>query len=183
MTPVELEKVLAEADCLVDEAGVLAAIGRLADDIAGEYHDKLPLVLTVMTGALIPAGLLLAKLRFPLQADYVHATRYRGATTGAELHWLARPRASLAGRHVLIIDDILDTGLTLQAIIDWCHAEGAASVKTAVMCEKPEARQPGGLAKADFTGVEIPNRYVFGFGLDYQEYLRNAPGIYAVKDL
>lgn len=183
MTSADLETILAEADCLVDEDGVLAALARMAEALNVRYQGRNPLVLTVMTGALIPAGILLPKLRFPLETDYVHASRYRGATQGAELNWLAKPRASLAGRDVLIIDDILDTGLTLRAIIDWCHEQGAASVATAVMCEKPDAREPGGLEKADVVGLEIPNRYVFGFGLDYREYLRNAPGIFAVKGL
>jgi len=122
-------------------------------------------------------------MHFPLQADYVHASRYQGAITGSELNWLAKPRLPLTGRHVLVVDDILDTGLTLAAIVAWCREQGAMSVRTAVLCEKPDARQPGGLAKADYTGLEIPNRYVFGFGLDYKEHLRNAPGIFAVKGL
>lgn len=183
MTPAELERVLAEADCLADEATVLSAVDRMAAAIGRDLADCDPLILTVMTGALIPAGLLLARLHFPLQMDYVHASRYAGATQGSELRWLAQPRTSLAGRHVLIVDDILDTGLTLAAIIAWCREQGAASVRTAVLCEKPDARQPGGLPKADYVGLAIPNRYVFGFGLDYREYWRNAPGIYAVKGL
>lgn len=183
MNRAELERVMAEAECLADEATVHAALDRMAAAISERLADALPVVLTVMTGAVIPAGLLLARLRFPLETDYVHATRYRGATTGAELHWLARPSRSLAGRTVLVVDDILDTGLTLAAIVDWCREQGAAAVHTAVLCEKPAAREPGGLASADFTGLQLPNRYVFGFGLDYQEFLRNAPGIYAVKGL
>lgn len=179
----ELERVYAEAECLADEATVLAAIARMAGEITEVLAGQLPVFLTVMTGAMIPAGLLLTRLKFPLTTDYVHASRYRGATTGSELHWLARPRTPLAGRHVLIVDDILDTGLTLAAIVAWCVEQGAASVRTAVLCEKPEARQPGGLPKADFTGIAIPNRYVFGFGLDYKEHWRNAPGIFAVKGL
>ncbi|MBI2379912.1 MAG: hypoxanthine-guanine phosphoribosyltransferase [Gammaproteobacteria bacterium] len=178
-----MERVLAEAECLADEARVLAAIDAMGHVIAQDLRELNPLVLTVMTGALIPAGLLLARLHFPLQMDYVHASRYGGATIGSELRWLAKPRTPLAGRHVLLIDDILDTGLTLAAIIAWCREQGAASVRTAVLCEKPDARQPGGLAKADYVGLTIPNRYVFGYGLDYQEYWRNAPGIYAVKGL
>lgn len=178
-----LETIMAEADCLADEKTVHAALDRMALEITAQLGDTMPVLLTVMTGSVVMAGLLMMRLRFPLEADYVHATRYSGQLSGSELRWLARPRTPLQGRTVLIVDDILDTGLTLAAVVDWCKAQGAAAIYTAVLCEKPDARLPGGLPVADFTGLQIPNRYVFGFGLDYKEYLRNAPGIYAVNGL
>ena len=174
--------VQAEADLLYSVDEVEAALDRMAEAIAARLADSDPLVLCVLTGAIIPAGKLVARLDFPLQLDYIHATRYRSGTRGGELDWIARPRQSLKGRTVLVVDDILDEGLTLAAILDHCRAEGAAAVYSAALVEKRHDRKPEGL-KADFIGLEVEDRYVFGYGMDYHEYLRNAPGIYAVKGL
>ncbi|MBW6476866.1 MAG: hypoxanthine-guanine phosphoribosyltransferase, partial [Chromatiales bacterium] len=105
--------------------------------------------------------------------------RYRGDTAGGDLQWRVAPRFEVTGRCVLIVDDILDEGLTLQAIIKWCWEQGANEVYSAVLVEKKHARNVG--VDADFIGIEIPDRYVFGYGMDYKECLRNAPGIFAVK--
>lgn len=173
------EQVYREADCLYDRKQVEAAIATMAQAISSDLANSNPLVLTVMSGGLVPAGYLLSHLDFPLQIDYIHASRYRGATAGGELEWRVTPRFALEDRHVLIVDDILDEGLTLQAIIDACHNAGAASVRSAVLVRKQHERNIG--IEADYVGLEVEDRYVFGFGMDYHEYLRNAPGIYAVK--
>lgn len=175
----QAQAVLAEADCLYGEDQVAAALDRMAEAITERLADRNPLVLCVMTGALIPAGHLLTRLHFSLQIDYLHATRYDGATSGGELRWIAEPRTSLEGRSVLIIDDILDEGRTLAAIIDACRGKGARDVYTAVLVDKLHDRKHG--VTADFIGLEVEDRYVFGFGMDYKGYLRNAPGIYAVR--
>ncbi len=179
--PDEVERVLAEADRLYSREEVLAAIDRLAAEITQRLGTSDPVVLCVMNGALIPAGYLLTRLRFPLQVDYLHATRYRGATRGGELHWRVRPELDLAGRSVLVVDDILDEGLTLAAILQHCRAQGAAEVLSCVLVRKHHDRGNG--VEADFVGLEVGDRYVFGFGMDYKGYLRNADGIYAVRGL
>jgi hypoxanthine phosphoribosyltransferase len=124
--------------------------------------------------------LLLLRLGFPLRLDYVHATRYRGTTRGGELEWIKRPRTSLRDEHVLIVDDIFDEGITLELIARHCRAQGARSVHSAVLVEKQRARQCD--YRPDFVGLEVADRYVFGMGMDYKEYLRNVAGIYAVAD-
>ncbi|HNQ49743.1 MAG TPA: hypoxanthine-guanine phosphoribosyltransferase [Hydrogenophilus thermoluteolus] len=172
-----------EAECLADQQTVEAAIDRLAAEITARLADKSPLVYVVMNGAVIFAGQLLPRLRFPLEVTYLHATRYGNATQGAELHWRVEPTAAAEGRHVLVLDDILDEGHTLAAILERLKAEGAASVSLAVLCDKQHDRKARPGWKADFTGLEIPDRFVFGFGMDYKGYWRNAPGIYAVKGL
>jgi hypoxanthine phosphoribosyltransferase len=136
-----------------------------------------------MNGGIIPSGQLLPRLQFPLQLDYIHATRYRGGTRGHDLQWLKYPTQSLTGREVLIIDDILDEGMTLAQILDYCRQAGAARVHSAVLADKQRPRSAGGLERADFTGLVLPDRYVFGYGLDYHGYLRNAAGIYAVRGM
>jgi hypoxanthine phosphoribosyltransferase len=178
--PNQIQEVYSKATCLCSTADVDKALDKMAAEIHEVLHDKNPVVLCVMIGAIIPLGHLLTRLDFPLELDYVHATRYRGGLKGGEIHWKSTPRVSLENRTVLIVDDVLDGGVTLQAIVDYCEQQGAAKVYTAALVEKENARIDGGLSKADFVGLEVENRYIFGYGLDYKEYLRNAPGIYAV---
>lgn len=182
-TVAEMNQVLAEADCLVSEQEVHAAITRMADAITDRLKDQNPLLFCVMNGGLILTGQLLPQLKFPVQAEYLHATRYRQETTGGILEWKLRPEESMADRTVLIVDDILDEGTTLNAIVDYCRAHGAAEVLTAVLVDKQHDRKARPGLKADFTGLDVEDRFLFGFGMDYKGYWRNAPGIYAVKGL
>jgi hypoxanthine phosphoribosyltransferase len=178
----DIDEVLAEADLLHGDAEVQRALDRMAAQITERLADANPLVLVVMVGGVIPAAELLARLDFPLELDYLHVTRYRGATRGGELHWLVRPLQSLADRVVLVADDILDEGLTLHEILGYCRGAGAREVYSAVLVEKQRARDPR-IRTADFTGLPVVDRYVFGYGMDYKGYLRNVRGIYAVRGL
>jgi hypoxanthine phosphoribosyltransferase len=179
--PTQIQTVYKRSTCLHTKQDIDNQLDRLAKEIHETIGDKNPLLLCVMIGGLVLGGNLLPRLDFPLQVDYIHATRYRGNTTGQdELTWKAKPTADLANRTVLIIEDILDQGVTLQAIIDYCHSQGAKEVLSVVLLDKRECRIPGGLPTANFTGIIIPDAYVFGYGLDYKNYLRNAPGIYMV---
>ncbi len=180
VTPEQASLVYQQADCLYNQEQVEAAIDAMAVSIAKRLIDKNPLVICVMTGALIPMGHLLTRLDFPLQIDYIHATRYGANTSGSELEWITNPHKSLTGRVVLIVDDILDEGETLAAIMDFCHKQGAEAVYSAVLVEKMHERKSG--IKADFVGLQIEDRYVFGYGMDYKGFLRNVAGIYAVKE-
>lgn len=180
MTAEQAATVMAEADILFTEGAVDAAIDRLAAEINAKLSGADPIVLSVMTGGIVLTGRLLPHLHFPLRLDYCHATRYRGQTRGCDLHWYVEPHFPLAGETVLIVDDILDEGHTLACIVDYCRTEGAKAVHCAVLVDKKHDRRAPE-AKADFIGLEVPDRYVFGCGMDYQEYLRNAPGIHAVK--
>jgi len=174
-------EVFATADCLYPAVAVEAALDRIAAEISTRLADRNPLILCVLTGGIVPVGHLLTRLTFPLQLDYIHATRYENQTRGGELVWIARPVTSLAGRTVLVVDDILDEGITLAALLNHCRNAGAAEVLSAVLVRKDRSR-PVDL-DPDFVGLEIPDRYVFGYGMDYQGYWRNAAGIYAVKGL
>lgn len=167
------------ADCLHDAAAVRGAVVRLAQQVSGKLGCRNPLLLCPMTGGVVLAGHLLPLLDFPLEFDYVHATRYAGALTGGELAWKVIPSATLTGREVLIVDDILDRGLTLAALVEFCRQQGAAGVHTLVLVDKQCRREAP--IEADFVGLEAPDRYLFGWGMDYKGYLRNAPGIYAVE--
>jgi hypoxanthine phosphoribosyltransferase len=158
-----------------------AAIAAMGRRIAATLDGEVPVYLSVMHGGLIFAGALALAIPSDLEFDYVHATRYRGGTEGSELHWLREPQVELAGRTVLLADDILDEGYTLRAVRDYCRRRGARRVLIAVLCEKRHGRTAPGIA-ADFVGVEVPDRYVFGFGMDYHEQGRNLPDIYALRD-
>ena len=133
-----------------------------------------------MTGGIIPVGRLLPRLGFQLRLDYVHATRYRGETVGGRLHWIVKPTHSIRGRDVLIIDDIYDEGVTLSEIVEYCWAEGANDVQTAVLINKLHERKQK--MNINYIGLETADHYLFGYGMDYHGYLRNMPGIYAIKE-
>ena len=148
----EAEQVFREARLLYSTAEVEAAIDNMARAITDELRDKNPVVLCLMIGAVIVVGKLLPKLHFPLQLEYVHATRYLGTTTGGNMQWVRSPSVSLQDRTVLIIDDILDEGVTLTTIIEECKKLQAARIYTAVLADK-QIKKPRALEKADFTGL------------------------------
>ncbi|ROR32311.1 hypoxanthine-guanine phosphoribosyltransferase [Inmirania thermothiophila] len=173
-----LEATLGGAELIHDAAAVEAAYDRMAAEIRERIGASDPLVLCVMMGGLVPTAKLIARFDFPYRLDYLHATRYRGATRGGELHWLAEPTTPLAGETVLVVDDIFDEGLTLRAIVEHCRTAGAAQVLTAVLVNKRHERKHG--MRVDFVGLDVPDRYVFGEGMDYQGYLRGLGGIRAI---
>ena len=180
MSREQYDAVAGRAELLASGAEMERVLDRIAASITEVLADKDPLVLCVMNGAVIAVGRLLLRLRFPLGLEYIHATRYRDSTSGGSLQWVHRPAHLVRGRHVLIVDDILDEGITLAAIAEACRKDGAAGVHTAVLVEKERERARD--VKADFVGVRLPNRYLYGYGLDYKGYFRNADGVYAVAD-
>lgn len=184
MTPEQRANLLdvrANADCLYSHKEIETALETLAQRLNHEFSQENPLVMGVMTGAMMTLGRLLTYLDFPLEIDYLHASRYKGNLSGEDkLEWIAKPTQPLVGRTVLLVDDILDEGITLSEIIEYCMAAGAKEVKSIVLVEK--IRERGGLAHADFSALLVPDRYVFGFGMDYKNYWRNLDGIYAVAE-
>lgn len=183
LTLEELNQVLADADLLKTEDEVEAAYDKLAKEITAELADTMPVVFSVMNGALVMAGYLLPRLKFPLEQGYMHATRYRGEVTGQpDLQWQALPSTPMEGRTVLILDDIFDEGHTLAAVIRACEAQGAKKVYAATLVNKVHNRKTADV-KIDFVGMDVIDRYIFGCGMDYRGYWRNLPAIYAIKGL
>jgi hypoxanthine phosphoribosyltransferase len=176
----QLWEILQRADLVHGENQLAAAVRRVAQEITGVLAERVPLVLSVMGGAVVFTGHLLPLLRFPLEFDYIHVTRYRGSMQGGTIQWKVEPRPLLAGRVVLVVDDILDEGHTMAAIRDRIMQEGAAAFYSAVLADKDIGR--GKPIRADFVGVTVPDRYVFGFGMDVEGAWRNLPAIYAVQD-
>ena len=174
----DLATALSQSDRLFDEIAIETAIGRIAVDLRNDYAGEHPVYLTIMHGGMLFASRLALEVGIDLEFDYLHATRYRGAITGSGLAWLHRPATSLEGRRVILADDILDEGHTLKAVRDWCEDQGAAEVRIAVLCVKDHDRRVEGI-EADYVALEVPDRYVYGYGMDFHEQGRNLPGIYA----
>jgi hypoxanthine phosphoribosyltransferase len=171
--------ILAHAELVCSAERVEQSIVDVAARITEAYRDRFPVVLCVMNGAVFFCGKLLPMLRFPLTFDYVHASRYGAQTSGGRIHWRMLPQPVVRDRDVIIVDDILDAGETLRDIKAKVSAAGARSCAVAVLADKRLDRPKP--ITAEYVGVEIPNRFVFGCGLDVSTYWRNLPAIYAVK--
>jgi len=173
-------QLLANADLVHDAEAVARAVDRVAGEITAVLRDEFPVVLSVMGGAAVFTGQLLPKLAFPLEFGAIEVTRYRNTTSGQGIEWRLAPRDDVAGRTVLVIDDILDEGITLAAVREKLLDLGAKRVLAAVFADKALGRTKP--ITADFVGVSVPDRYVFGFGMDAYGLWRNLPAIYALKD-
>ncbi len=178
--PKKILETYKKADLIYSKEDIEKALDNMATDISKELSESNPVLLCVVIGGIVPLGNLLPRLDFALEVDYIHATRYRGEMSGGEIFWKVTPTTSLKDRTVVIVDDILDEGHTMTAIINYCKAEGASKIYSAVLVDKVKPRDPEVIQSADFRGLTIEDRFVFGYGLDYYGYLRNAPGIYAV---
>lgn len=170
-------QVLQQADCLHTSQKAEIALDVMADGITRLLADKDPILVCIMTGGVVPFGKLLPRLQFPFQIDYVHATRYGNRLHGEALEWISGPHKHPKGRVVLLVDDILDEGATLAAIEERYRRDGATAIYKAVLVVKERTRTHD--VKIDFAGLHVPDRYIFGYGMDYKGYLRNAPGIFA----
>lgn len=175
----EARTILQDAEMIRSADEVQAAVQRVADGINATLADQHPLVLSVMGGAVVFTGQLLPMLDFPLDFDYLHVSRYGNGQQGGVLHWKVAPRENVKGKVVLVVDDILDEGETLHAIKQRVLELGASQFYSAVFADKANGK--GKPIQADFVGMELPNRFVFGYGMDIHGAWRNLPAIYAVK--
>lgn len=179
MSQLQPQQLLEQSELLYTAEMISAAISRVGAEISAQLRDSNPIVLCIVNGGIVFAGQILPHFSFPLQLDYIHASRYQNATVGQSLVWQALPTLDMNERTVLLLDDILDAGITLKAVQDKCFALGAAKVLTAVLVEKKlDQSKP---ITADFVGLSVPDRYVFGYGMDVYGWWRNLPAIYALK--
>lgn len=180
MVDTQIQHLLENTRCLYTAEQLDQRIITLADEISQTLQDTTPLLYCVMNGGLIFTGKLMPHLHFPLQQHYLHATRYGDKTHGGNLEWRVKPTESLTGRTVLLLDDVYDEGHTLLQIADYCLKQGADKVYTAVLIDKQHQRKANPKFAIDFVGFESEDFFLFGYGMDYQGYWRNAPGIYAI---
>lgn len=171
---------LAGAEVIHSASAVQAALDDVAARIRAQLAESNPLVLCVMTGGVIFCGQLLPKLDFPLDFDYLHATRYGAETQGGKISWRSAPWITVKNRTVLVVDDILDEGVTLAAVKESLTRLGAARVLLAVFADKLNGKRKP--VSADFVGLTVPDRFVFGYGMDVGGAWRNLPAIYALKE-
>ena len=176
----EARAILQDAELIRSADEVQAAVRRVAGEINALLADQHPLVLSVMGGAVIFTGQLLPMLDFPLDFDYLHVSRYGNEKQGGALHWKVAPRENVAGRVVLVLDDILDEGETLHAVKQRVMELGATRFYSAVFADKEIGKAKP--IRADFVSIRLPNRFVFGYGMDINGAWRNLPAIYAVKE-
>ncbi|MBK7353589.1 MAG: hypoxanthine-guanine phosphoribosyltransferase [Nitrosomonas sp.] len=175
-----VQQILKHAELIYTPQSLNLAIERLAKEISAVLSEQFPLVLSVMGGAIVFTGQLLPLLNFPLDFDYVHASRYNHAFQGSTLHWKIAPPAHVSGRVILVLDDVLDEGHTMAAVRQRVLAMGATQFYCAVLADKTIGKEKP--IRADFVGITLPNRLVFGFGIDIKGMWRNLPAIYAVKE-
>jgi hypoxanthine phosphoribosyltransferase len=181
MTVKDPNDLLEHSTVVATRSEVQAVIERLANDINEYYGGRPILLLIVMTGAVMPAAWLGARLKMPLQMDFVHATRYDGGTQGGKIRFRVPPRLDLHGQDVLVVEDIFDVGVTLRSIVRYCREQGAASVRSAVLVRKVHDRPTTG-ELPEFIGMDVDDRYVFGCGMDAYEYWRQLDEIRALED-
>jgi len=182
MSPASASVLPDNAELLISAGEVKAGFDRLAADLQPLVSSGEVVLLAVMTGGLFPLARISERLMGDFEIDYCHATRYLGETRGSTLHWERRPGERIAGKHVLVIDDIYDKGVTLTAVMEACRVAGAAQVHSVVGMIKDTDRDET-LPLPDFsTGIVIPDVYVFGCGMDMAERWRHLPAIYALRE-
>ncbi|HBV20648.1 MAG TPA: hypoxanthine-guanine phosphoribosyltransferase [Nitrosomonas sp.] len=178
LTREQIQQILQTADLIYSAETIESTVQRLADEITDKLSTQCPLVLCVMKGGIVFSGHLLPKLMFPLNFDYVQISRYHNKINGGEINWLMFPQDAIKDQVVLVIDDILDEGITLAEIRKKVLDCGARSFYSAVLVDKDIGRVKS--FQADFVGLTLPDRYVFGFGMDIHGAWRNLPAIYAL---
>lgn len=164
---------------LVDTATVRAAVAQQAARLRPRLAGTNPLILTVMQGGVYYSVWLTLALDIPLELEYVHLSRYRQERSGGRIDWIRGPQAGMAGRRVLVVDDILDEGATLLAVREACLAAGAETVLTTVLVRKRRAARTAAVPDL-YVALEVPDEFVVGCGLDYAGRWRNLPALYAL---
>lgn len=183
LQPEQIKQMRDQADVLFSAAAVSAAVDKVAAAINATpaIADTHPLLLCVMTGGVVFTGQLMTRLDFPLDFDYLHVTRYGQDLSGGALSWRAAPWKSVKDRTVVVVDDILDEGVTLAVVRERLLQMGATAVFTVVLADKENGKKKP--IEADFVALSVPDRFVFGYGMDAHGAWRNLPAIYAMKEL
>ncbi len=157
-------------------AEIDAVVKRLAEDITSDYHDKNPLIIGILKGSFIFLADLVRQLDLPLEIDFIRLSSYgSGRQTSGKVKVVQGLRTEVRGRHVLIVEDIVDTGLTVAFLLDYLKKKQAASARLCAFTDKPSRRRVP--LKIDYKGLTVPDKFLVGYGLDYNEKYRNLPDI------
>jgi len=175
----QIKSIWHSAKCLYDENSVERSIVQVANKIADDYSSKTPLLIGLMKGAMVFMGRLLTRLPLPLHTDFCHATRYQGEVKGGDIVWKHYPSLPVKDRHILFVDDIFDEGKTLAGCVAWARAQGAASVESVVLVDKQHDRKTSG-HRPQYVGLQVPDEFVVGYGMDYKDYFRNVNGVFSI---
>jgi hypoxanthine phosphoribosyltransferase len=173
------QSILKESSVLYSNREIHLAIKKIAEEINRDIQSDVLYVLTVMNGGLYFSAHLIPLLKHTIYHDYIHATRYGNKAHGGLLHWIKEPEDTIEGKNILIIDDILDEGITLSEIISKCKKMGANNIfYTALfnkLTDKEKSILPG------YHVLNVPNKFVFGFGLDYKGFGRALPDLHIIN--
>ena len=170
-----------DADLIFSAAEIEQAVTAMAQSLDQKLNQQDAIMICVMNGGLILTADLMRKMQTGVRLDYLQVARYRDKTVGGSLHWHKEPQLSLQDQVVVLVDDIYDEGYTLDEVVSYCKKKGAKEVITAVLLLKEKTNRTVTM-QPDIFGLEVCDRYVYGYGMDYQGLLRNLPAIYALKE-
>ena len=170
------------AKILISEEQIQARVKEMGEQIARDYEDKNPVMVCILKGAVMFYTDLLRSMPIPVALDFMAVSSY-GKTTksSGEVEIRKDLAISIENRHVIIVEDIIDSGFTLTYLTRMLQARGAASIRIATLLDKPARRAPGITLKTDYHGFIVPDEFVVGYGLDYDERYRNLPFIGVLK--
>ena len=181
MEKIDIQAIQSDADLIFSTHQISVAIDAMALQVDEQIDNEPAIIICVMNGGLMLMSDLMRKLESELRMDYLQVARYRDQTVGGSLHWHKEPQLSLQDQVVVLVDDIYDEGYTLEEVVSYCKRKGAKKVITAVLLLKQKESRNVTM-RPDIYGLEVVDRYVFGYGMDYKGALRNLPAIYAIKD-
>ena len=166
---------------LLTQEQIQNRIGELGQILTAEYADKNPVIVGVLKGVVVFYADMIRQIRVPCQMDFMWLSSYSGANSTGKMLVRQDVTADIEGRHVLILEDIFDTGNSLDFTYRHLMSKNPASLKICTLLDKPERRNPGITLKADYVGFTVPNAFVVGYGLDYNEQYRNLPYVGVLK--
>lgn len=181
LTIKELQQIKDDSDMLFSSSQIKAAVEIMGLELEKRILGKDAILVCVMNGGVTLTADLSRSMVCDVRLDYLQVARYRNKTVGGSLHWLKEPQLSLEDQTVVLIDDIYDEGYTMEELVSYCEKHGTKEVITAVLLNKQKSSPQLG-NDPDIYGLEVPDRYVYGYGMDYKGYMRNLPAIYALNE-
>jgi hypoxanthine phosphoribosyltransferase len=159
---------------------IATTVKKLAAEIGRDYRDKHPILIGILKGSFMFLADLIRHLDFPLEVEFVRLSSYGGGKSPGEIKLVQDVQSNIAGRHVLVIEDIIDTGHTTKFVLEHLKQKKPASLKLCTLTDKPSRRKVP--INIDYLGLTVPNKFIVGYGIDWNERFRYLPGIYAMEE-